>query len=77
MTDKTFVTDAAPRIFTRSNDMRFYTIASVAELLAVSTRTVRRWIERGHLVAHRFGTAVRIADSDLTAFVTRHAITNR
>ena len=50
---------------------RFFTIAAVAALLAVSVRTVRRWIRRGDLVAHRFGMAVRIADSDLRAFIAR------
>ena len=50
---------------------RFFTVAAVAALLAVSVRTVRRWIRRGDLVAHRFGTAVRIAESDLRAFVAR------
>jgi excisionase family DNA binding protein len=38
----------------------------------VSVRTVRRWIKRGDLVAHRFGTAVRIAESDLKAFLAQH-----
>jgi len=50
---------------------RFFTIAAVAELLGVSMRTVRRWINRGDLVAHHFGTAVRIAESDLKAFIAR------
>jgi excisionase family DNA binding protein len=50
---------------------RFFTIAAVAEFFAVSTRTVRRWIERGDLITHRFGSAVRIADSDLKTFVAR------
>jgi len=52
--------------------MIFCTIKRVAEHLGVSTRTVRRWIERGELVAHRFGSAVRIADRDLLAFLAVH-----
>jgi excisionase family DNA binding protein len=48
---------------------KFFTINEVAELLVVSPRTVRRWIKGGDLVAHRFGTAVRIAESDLKAFI--------
>jgi len=36
--------------------------------MGVSTRTVRRWIKRGELVEHRFGSAVRVADRDLLAF---------
>ena len=52
--------------------MNFYTIAEVAELLAVTTRTIRRWIKAGDLVAHRMGGVVRIADDDLRAFLALH-----
>ena len=48
---------------------RFYTVAQVADLLAVSTRSVRRWIARGELLAHKFGRQVRISEIDLRAFV--------
>jgi excisionase family DNA binding protein len=51
---------------------RFFTIALVAASFGVSVRTVRRWIRRGDLVAHHFGAAVRIAESDLKAFIARH-----
>lgn len=51
---------------------KFFTITQVAELLDVCTRTVRRWIDTGRLVAHRFGGAVRIADPDLRAFLSQH-----
>ena len=33
---------------------RFFTVSQVAELLAVSTRSVRRWIATGELLAHKF-----------------------
>lgn len=52
--------------------IRFFTIAEVAEFTGVSVRTVRRWIKSGELVAHHFGTAVRIAESDLKAFIACH-----
>ena len=52
--------------------MKFFTVADVAEIVEVATRTVRRWIKRGELPVHRFGTAVRIAESDLRAFIARH-----
>ena len=48
---------------------RFYTIAQVADLLVVSTRSVHRWIARGELLAHKFGRQVRISEIDLRAFV--------
>ena len=47
--------------------IKFFTIDEVAEMLSVSTRTVRRWIDRGDLVAHRFSAAVRISEADLRA----------
>jgi excisionase family DNA binding protein len=51
---------------------KFFTIAQVAELLEVSTRTVRRWIDTGVLVTHRFGGVVRVAEHDLRAFLAQH-----
>jgi excisionase family DNA binding protein len=51
--------------------MRFYTIAQVADLLAVSPRSVRRWVASEELLAHKFGRQVRIAEIDLRAFVER------
>jgi excisionase family DNA binding protein len=56
----------------RHRDDQFFTIAEVAERLNVATRTVRRWIKVGDLVVHRIGNVVRIADSDLRAFLAFH-----
>jgi excisionase family DNA binding protein len=53
-------------------ETRFYTIADVAELVQVRRRSVRRWISAGLLVAHRFGSIVRIAEPDLASFLSRH-----
>ena len=52
--------------------INFYTIADVAECLNVSTRTVRRWIDRRLLVAHRLGGPLRIAEADLRLFLALH-----
>ncbi len=49
--------------------VRFHTIREVADLLQVSQKTVRRWIEAGDLVAHRFGHQLRISESDLATFL--------
>lgn len=57
---------------TASKTPLFYSVNQVADMLAVSDRTVRRWIKSGKLVAHVFGSAVRIADSDLKAFIGTH-----
>jgi excisionase family DNA binding protein len=54
----------------RSPIETFHTVAEVAEALRVSSRTVRRWIADGDLVARRLGGAVRIADSNRRIFET-------
>ena len=46
-----------------------HTIEQVAERIQVSTKTVRRWIKAGDLVAHRFGRQMRISYADLQAFI--------
>jgi excisionase family DNA binding protein len=56
----------------RRDDLNFLKISQVAERLGVATRTVRRWIDAGRLIAHRFGGVVRIAENDLRAFVALH-----
>jgi excisionase family DNA binding protein len=51
---------------------KFYAIKTVAETLEVSTRTVRRWIARGELIAHRVNGVVRVAEADLRVFLALH-----
>jgi excisionase family DNA binding protein len=51
---------------------KFFTVKQIAEMLDVSTRTVRRWIESQALAVHRFGGVVRVADADLKAFLAAH-----
>jgi excisionase family DNA binding protein len=51
---------------------KFYTIAQIAERLEVSTRTVRRWIDRGILIRHRMDGLVRISEADFQAFLAAH-----
>ncbi len=62
---------AEPRHRSRER-ISFFTVPDVAEHLGVSARTVRRWIEGGQLIAHRFGRAVRIAEEDVRAFLAAH-----
>jgi len=45
------------------------TISQTADFLQVSTKTVRRWIEAGDLVAHRIGHQFRISEPDLQTFI--------
>lgn len=53
-------------------EIKFFTIAEVAECVRASTRSVRRWIEKGLLVAHRINGLVRISDADFQAFLAAH-----
>jgi excisionase family DNA binding protein len=64
-----FVKDLPRSQDRRASHIAFFTIAQVADRFQVSPRTVRRWIANDDLVAHHFGTAVRIADRDLAAFI--------
>ena len=52
--------------------IRFFTIEQIAELMEVSTRTVRRWIEKKLLVAHYIDRLVRISEADFQAFLATH-----
>ena len=58
----------------RDNQIQFFTIAEVAERLHVATRTVRRWIEAGHLVAHRIGGVVRLFGLPLSCGRQEHLL---
>ena len=50
----------------------FYTIEQIADCVGASTRTVRRWTEKGWLVAHRINGLVRISEADFRAFLAAH-----
>ncbi len=52
----------------RDQPSEFSTIAQLATRYLTSERQVRRWIEAGDLVVHRFGSMVRIHNKDRDAF---------
>jgi excisionase family DNA binding protein len=51
------------------SDVRFLTVAEVAELMRVSNMTVYRMVESGQLPAVRFGRSYRIPESALAAAI--------
>ncbi len=51
------------------SDMRFLTVAEVAELMRVSNMTVYRLVKSGELPAVRFGRSYRIPESAVAAAV--------
>ena len=54
------------------SNMRFCTIKEIAEYVGASTRTVRRRIDRGLLVAYWINGLVRISEADFQAFLATH-----
>lgn len=46
----------------------FYSVADLAARWGMSQRHVRRLIDEGHLVSHRFGTAVRISYANVLIY---------
>lgn len=61
--------------------MEFLTRKEVAESFRVSERTVDRWIERGALRAHKFGTSrnssVRIPKAEINKFLYKYKKNDR
>jgi excisionase family DNA binding protein len=51
------------------SDMRFLTVAEVAEMMRVSTMTVYRLVKSGELPAVRFGRSYRIPETAVEAAV--------
>ncbi len=47
---------------------RFFTLAGIANRYDVSVRTVRRWVDAGELIPHRFGRQLRVSSEDLKTF---------
>ena len=45
------------------------TIKQAAEHLQVSSKTLRRWLDTGDLIAHRLGRQWRISVADLQSFI--------
>jgi excisionase family DNA binding protein len=56
---------------TRRPEAKFTSVARASTVLGVSQMTVRRLIERGDLLAYRFGRAIRIRLDDLADYMTR------
>jgi excisionase family DNA binding protein len=51
---------------------KLFTVEDIAECVGVCERTVRRWIEKRHLLAHRFNGVVRISEADFKSFLAAH-----
>jgi excisionase family DNA binding protein len=49
-----------------------FTIKQTAKQINVSSKTIRRWIDTGDLVAHRIGHQFRISEPDLQIFIRLH-----
>lgn len=56
----------------RAESTKFYTVGQIADHMEASTRTVRRWIKKKLLLAHRVDGLVRISEADFRAFLAAH-----
>ncbi len=54
------------------NDVRFLTVAEVAEMMRVSKMTVYRLVHSGELPAIRFGRSFRVPESAVVEAVQKH-----
>lgn len=48
---------------------RLLTVDEVADVLGLSTKTIRRRIDSGDIPAHRLGRAIRVAEADLLSYL--------
>ncbi len=55
-------------------DVRFLTVAEVAELVRVSRMTVYRLVQAGELPAVRVGKSYRVPEAAVDAFLRRGAV---
>lgn len=54
------------------SDVRFLTVAEVAEMMRVSKMTVYRLVHAGELPAIRFGRSFRVPESAVQAAIDTH-----
>ena len=53
---------------------KLMTVSHVAEILSVSDRTVRNWVQSGALKAYRFGREYKITQTDLNEFINQSKV---
>lgn len=54
------------------SDIRFLTVAEVADMMRVSKMTVYRLVHAGELPAIRFGRSFRVPESAVAAAIDQH-----
>jgi len=67
MKDNSMTTDDCNKSATALPEL--LTIEQTAKVLQVSSKTIRRWIDTGDLIAHRLGRQWRISEMDLQTFI--------
>lgn len=53
---------------------KLLTVSDVSEMLGVSDRTVRNWVQGGNLTAYRFGREYKITQTDLNEFIKQSQV---
>jgi len=73
--EKSPTTDNLPPVLafpSPGQDLELLTAQETGALLKVDAATVYRMIQRGELLPVRFGRCVRVARTDLAAFIANH-----
>uniref|UniRef100_A0A6M3LD74 Putative DNA binding, helix-turn-helix domain containing protein n=1 Tax=viral metagenome TaxID=1070528 RepID=A0A6M3LD74_9ZZZZ len=58
----------------KENNIRYYTVNEVAEMLNLVPNTIYRMIRRGEIKSHKFGKAVRISQAEIERLGKANAV---
>jgi excisionase family DNA binding protein len=50
---------------------RLLSVKQAADIVGVSTKTIRRWIDAKELPCHRLGRQIRVTEDDFAAFLAK------
>jgi excisionase family DNA binding protein len=60
------------RVLKRSDEPPFYTVASLAQLLSVTPKTVKNMIRDGEIASYKIRDSRRIAKADVDSYLAEH-----
>ena len=57
-----------------SNQIQWLSTADAAKYLGITTRTLYRFIDEGHIAGYRFGRVIRLKQDDVDQFIDNSRI---
>lgn len=57
-----------------SNQIQWLSTGDAAKYLGITTRTLYRFIDEGHLAGYRFGRVIRLKQTDVDQFIESNRI---